>query len=1270
MKRYSLLGSGSPLILSTLLLLCVCSVTAVSQQGTSTVRGVVTDPQSNVVANATVTLINTATHTSRTATTNDGGAYSFDFVQAGDYRLEVEARGFKKSVINDVHALVAKPTPVDVRVEIGAVSEQVTVSLGSADLLVNRDDATLGNNFVNRQVTQLPLSGRNILPLLTLQPGVTRDGYVAGARSDQTNMTLDGVDINETQTNSVGTTQDNATTSQLPANNTVLRLNVEAIEEFRVTTANANASQGRSSGAQISLVTKGGTNDWHGALFEFYRSKGLAANDFFNNRSGIEKPQLIRHDFSGAVGGPIVKDRAFFFYSYEARRQLSQTTVVRVVPLPSLGQGLLRYVNPSGGVTTLTTADLNGLFPAVGMNPVAIAALAQAAAKYPANDFTVGDSQPGTLLNTGGFRFNASTPVKLNSHVARFDVNLTSKQQLFVRTNVIYDLSSLEPQFPDTPAPAVWSHPWGTAVGHTWTISNAMVNNFRYGYTREAFTQQGDLTGNSVFFRFIFQPLLFTGTVSRVTPVQNFTDDLSWTRGNHTWQFGGNVRIIRNKRTSTENAFDNAITNPSFYANGAGASLSDPVDAFSPIGGSTSAVQNAVAALIGRFDQYTANFTFGHDGSLLAAGTPTDRTFATEEYDGYVQDIWRFRPNLSFTLGLRYSLSRPVYEQNGFELRSNIDLGKFFQMRLAGAAGGTPVNTPITFNLSGPANHAPPLYNWDRNNFQPRIAVAYSPKFQKGWLAKIFGHNQESVIRGGFSVTNDQYGEQLAVSFDLNNAVGFVSNFTTSANTFCVEDPSCAAPLFTGYGQNVRTLPLVAVPGGLSFPTLQPSDNSRRIESSFDANLVAPINYSWSLTFERQLPHGLLLTGSYVGRYANNLIATRDVMALNNLVDPKSGMDWYTAAGQLEILRTRGVDVSAVQQIPYFANLFPANLAELINTNYCGGPCLPTDVNQTQAVYLMAAADFFGNDWTDTQDGLDTAIGGNLFFHPQYGALAAISSIGHSRYHAGTVSLRERLGTALTFDFNYTLSHSLDDASGLQNATEATGYGTNFILNPIRQRQSYANSDFDIRHIINLNTIWQLPIGRGHRFLGNAGSVANTVLGGWQISGIYRWNSGLPVGALGQSGPYDDARWATNWNAQSNVIRIAPIQSCPTRGGTDAPKLFGCNPTAIYQSFRNARPGEAGDRNVFRLPGYVSLDMGIAKQFTMPWNEKHRLQVRIEAFNVTNTQRLGGDMDFSRTGFGVTLDPSQDAVPPSNWSNITAIQGKPREIQFGFRYSF
>lgn len=1287
MTRPATLGRGAHALLFSLFLCLFACVAASAQTGTSSVRGTVADAQGNVVPGASVTLTNPETNSSRTQTASDEGNFVFDLIPPGTYRIEVEAKGFKKGVLTDVRALIAKPTEVTVPLEVGNVAETVTVSANSAEALINTQDASLGNNFVSQQIMQLPLEARNVNALLTLQPGATREGYVAGSHADQANVTLDGVDINEAQTNQIGGAAGGGAGSNAlidstasPDRNTVLRLNADAIQEFRVTTSNPNAAQGRSSGAQIALVTKDGTNEWHGSLFEAHRNTIFTANNFFNNRNGRftandqevllgrasvgdlrnPRPKLIRNTFGGSVGGPIIKDNLFFFYSYEGRRDASEATVVKTVPLASLGRGEVRYVNPSGGITTVTAANLATIFPLLGgTNPAALAALSSAAARYQANDFTVGDSQPGRLLNTAGFRFNASTPVNLNGHTAKFKWNATDNHQFFVRAITQYDLLGGAPAFPDTPTQDTWSHPWGVVVGHTWTISNRFVNDFHYGVTREAFTSQGDSNENAVSFRFVFSPRDFARTISRVTPVHNITDDFSWVGSNHTRQFGTNIRIIRNRRTSFANSFDSAITNPSFYAS-SGTPLSSTFNTFSPIGsGFSSAVQNASAAVLGRLTQYSARFVFDADGTLLPSGSPTVREFATEEYDLYAQDTWRIRPNLTMTYGLRYSLSRPVYETSGLEVKPNIPLSEYFERRLESAARGVNFNEPLIIDLSGPANGRESMYRWDKNNFQPRVGIAWSPDFRGGLLGKLFGSGGASVVRGGFAITNDYYGNQLAVSFDLNNRLGFLSNTTISAGTFNTN--TRPGPLFTGFDQAVRGLQGITVPTNLSFPLQQPQDNARRIEQSLDENLVAPIHYSWNATFERKLPKGLAIQTSYIGRAGRNMLVTRDVMALSNLVDPNSGMDWYTAAGMLEDLRRAGTPISAVPAIPYFENLFggiPNFARGLLGSSRAG-----LASNATQAVYGDAFI-FNGNDWTQTQADIDDTAAArgfaNFFYNSQYGALSTFSSVGKLNYHAGTFSLRQRLGEKLLLDFNYTLSHALDDASGLQTSG---AFGTAFVLNPIRQQDNYANSDFDVRHLVNVNGVWQLPIGRGQWLLGGANKVVNGILGGWQLSGIFRWNSGLPIFS-----PYDDARWATNWNAQSSAVRTQPIETCPTRGGDVAPSLFGCDRVGAYRSWRNAKPGETGDRNVLRLPGYVNLDLGLGKTFTMPWSEGHKLQIRWETFNVTNTQRLG-TIDSGRTGFGIVLDP-QTATPPTNWSNFTAIQGAPRVMQFGFRYDF
>jgi Carboxypeptidase regulatory-like domain len=1246
-----------------LLFLLACPV-ALGQSGASTVRGTVTDQKGDAVAGATVTLVNTETNTSRTQTASDAGTYVFDLITPGQYRVEAEATGFKKVVVTDVVALVAKPTEVNVALEVGNVAETVTVAATAGEVLINTQDASIGNNFVAQQITQLPLEARNVASLLTLQPGVTREGYVTGARADQSNVTLDGVDVNEQQTNQIGGAATGGSGSDYltsdateePDNNTVLRLNAEAIEEFRVVTSNPNASFGRSSGAQISLITKSGTNDWHGSLFEYHRNTVFTANDFFNNSANVPRPKLIRNTFGGALGGPLKRDRLFFFYSYEGRRDASERSVLQTVPLPSLGRGEVLFPDADGNIVTLNAAQLNAIFPQVGLNPAALSVLAAAAARYPSNSTEAGDE-----LNTAGFRFNAPVRTNLNAHVARFDAKLTESgdHMLFARVNLQQDLFGEAPWLPDAPAPNTWSHPWGLVFGHTWAINNTMTNIARYGLTRQAFSAQGDAGENTIFFRFVFSPLEFSNTLSRVTPTHNFADDFSWIKGDHAMQFGTNLRVVRNRRFDFQQSFDSAVINPFFYQ-GSGRVLSDPIIAagFDVSSGFIDPLKTAVAAVIGRYSDYGATFNFDLDGNPLPVGAPNQRTFATEEYDVYGQDVWKIRPNLTLTYGLRYGVSKPVYETQGFMVTPNIPLGEYLDRRLEAASRGQNYTEPIILNLAGEQHGRPGFYETDWNNFQPRVAVAWSPDFKGGILGALFGSGGRSVIRGGFAMVNDYFGQQLAVQFNANNELGFSSADVISANTYNVT--TRPAPLFTGFGQDVRSLPFIEVPGLLTFPQQRPSDGSRRIESSLDSNLVSPIHYTWNASYGRSLPGNFFVEASYVGRAARNLLIGRDAAQPNlNLTDPTSGMTWRQAAGILEGLRRNNTPLGNIPTIPFFENLWPAGH---IGDVFFGDPSM----SNTQAVYGIAAIDApgcdevggcyaNGSDWTFTQDFLDSFTDRQLFFQPQYGALSVFSTAGSSDYHAGTVSVRHRFADQFSFDFNYTLSKSVD----IESNTQTSASFTSFVFDALDPEQQRSVSDFDVRHIINANWIWQLPFGRNRAFFGDMPGWLEAVAGGWQLSGIFRWNSGLPVSA-----PLDFAGWPTNWNRRSMTVLTRPLQSSPTRGGDGrAPNLF-ADPRAAWQSFRSAAPGESGSRNVLRYPGYVALDAGLGKSFTMPWSETHRLQIRWDVFNVTNTQRLTAINEWTQG-----LDP-QSSEPIPNWGDLVRIQGTPRVMQFGFRYSF
>jgi carboxypeptidase family protein len=1264
--------------LASFLVLILCAVTSFAQAGGTTVRGTVQDPNGNLVKGATVTLTDSSRNFTRTQQTNEDGQYVFSAVPPGTYRLEVTAQGFKTASASGVEALVDTPTVRDIPLEIGAVSETVDVT-SAAEAAINTSDATIGNSFERKRITELPLNANNVVGLLSLQPGVSRTGYVNGGRADQSNITLDGVDVNEQQ-DGLDVVTDEAFAS-------VLRVTRDSLQEFRVTTTNPNAEQGRSSGAQVSLVTRSGSNQWHGSLFEIHRNTITTANDFFNNAAGVERPQLLRK-----IGGPLKKDRAFFFFTYEGFREATATSVVREVPLPTLGQGIVRYRTVSGfsdpgcpagtpsGVNCLTPAEIQAAYQArnhdsgPGINPQTLAVLAAASQRYPANDTTVGDG-----LNTSGFRFNARTPTELNTYIARFDFNLTNNQQLFLRGNYQNDLVTravyFSPDcsvagdniqcFPDTPPLSTWNHPKGVAVGHVWTLSPSVVNRFNYGLTRASFTQAGDSTENRVNFRFIFSPSGFRRSLERTTPVHNFVDDISWVRGNHTWGIGGNVRLITNNRISTGASFDDAVINPSFY-NASGAVLLRPFSDFE----SGSDVRDALASVIGRYSQYSANLVYDASGQLQQVGTPTNRAFATQEYETYIQDSWRMRPNFTFNYGVRWSTSTPVYEKNGLQVVPNVSLTDYFNARRQSANQGVPFTDPITFILGGKTNNGPGYYKQDWNNFAPSVSFAWSPD-----LGKFLGKDGKAVIRSGFRVTYDRIGSQLAVNFDLNNLAGFTSARNINANTFDVVEGELG-PLFTGFNPNVRSLPFpgsaAPIPTTLQFPLTVASDEDQRIEVSLDQGITTPYNYSFNFSYGREIGKGLSFEASYVGRWARNLLATRDIMQLNNIRDPQSGLSYYDAINALVQYAYANREITSIPDIPFFNNLFPNMPAWWGNTS----------LTPTQAAYAFVAPASVGGDenrdytflqllWDDSPDCTTCPFGGgpakfnNMFYQPQFGALSAFSTVAHSNYNAMQLSVRQRLRDDITFDFNYTYGHSLDNASGLQNSNS---YGTAFIVNALSPDQNYATSDFDSRHIINANWVVGLPFGRGKRFFSNAGGFLEQAFGGWQSTGIFRWNSGLPIVT-----PTDCCVWATNWNVQSAGVRVQPVQSSPTRNGPNGtPNVFS-DPEAVYRSFRNARPGEVGDRNVLRAPGYISLDMGLYKSFKLPW-EGHALQFRWEVFNVTNTQRFDGN---TIADLGLDFDPFLGgSSPTSDFGRFTSTQAPLNEtkagriMQFALRYTF
>src|SRR5215471_21326904 len=374
-------------------------------------------------------------------------------------------------------------------------------------------------------------------------------------------------------------------------------------------------------------------------------------------------------------------------------------------------------------------------------------------------------------------------------------------------------------------------------------------------------------------------------------------------------------------------------------------------------------------------------------------------------------------------------------------------------------------------------------------------------------------------------------------------------------------------------------------------------------------------------------------------------------------------------------LRFQGRPVLAVNPIPFFENLFPGLAG---NFNVLG---VTRTLTATQRAYQRIAYPSVGGpaggfaDYTFRQtqwNNLPISAVDNIFVHPQYAALTTWTTLARSNYNSAQLSLTQRLRKDLTFDINYTYGHSLDNASGLQNAGN---YSTAaLIFNPYNLNDQYASSDFDIRHIINANWLYGLPFGRGKMFFGGANKWVHGIIGGWQLNGIFRWNSGLPVGS-----PFGSGRWPTNWEISSFMVRTQDVSTTQDKNAKGGPNLF-ADPLAAFTSWRDAMPGEGGDRNVLRLPGYFDIDAGLYKTFHI--TERHSLTLRWETYNVTNTQRL-----TSPSGFGINpIDPflqGQFRLGAITANNLPATFGvlsstqKPlgeskagRIMQFAIRWQF
>lgn len=1259
-----------------------------AQTGLTSLRGTVTDPSKAVAPGAEVEIKNPASGFHASTKTDSNGAYEFLQITPGRYAITVTMTGFAVQT-KEAELLVSQPATINFALSVQ--ESKSTIEVSAEAQTINSTDATIGNSVSNTTVEALPMEGRNVPDLLSLQPGVlylgqkfndvtsssrdtdSRSGAVAGARSDQSNVTLDGIDNNDQR-------QGYAFTG-------VLRSTLDSLQEFRVTTTDANADNGRSSGAQIVLVTKSGTNQIHGSLYEYNRNAAAVANDFFNKTAELQaglpnKPgALIRNTFGGSLGGPIKRDKLFFFVNYEGQRTSENKQVFQTVPTQSFRNGNLKYMDANGNVVTLCSAaslansscpnavpqnDLAKMDPgctAAGTCPWGPGADPNSLATFSA--YPLPNTFGGDGLNTGGFTFSAPNPKSLNTYIAKLDYEISSHSHLFVRGILQGDRISGVPAFPGgTPSTTLTDTSKGIAAGHVWTIGQNLVNNFRYGFIRQGLNVTGAGTASYSDFAGLSPLTAENRSTLLNVPVHNFVDDMNWIKGKHTLQFGVNWRIVYNNTSSDAVSFDSAATGAGNISQaaiaGTGQSFDPAAFGFTPLsGGFSTSYDNAVTNIAGLLSTINANnnYQVSKDGSkatLIPVGSLIPRQFKANEFEWYVQDSYRIKPNLTVTLGVRHSLLQTPYEVNGQQVAPTIDLHQWFQNRAIAATQGMGNQPEFSFAPSGQGRGGKPYWPMNKDNFAPRLSVAYSPGYQDGLLKALFGGPGRSSIRAGIGLYYDHFGEGIVDGFSQFGSFGLTSTQAAPSNILTPDN----APRYTS--RTVVPINVLPVPtASVSYPATPP-DNPNGAGFTFnsngiDGNLKTPYSISMDLSVQRQLPGGFTFETAYVGRLGRHLLQQLDLAGATDLVDPKSGMDYFTAATLMtKFALAHGEDPSAViAPIPYFEDLFPSaahggfSATQNIYTGSGGSNACPISFSgfrwanrpgrEIGAPFRLGLLD------TTLANGGVSPVCAGLppvpFWDPQFSSLMAWSTIGISNYHAAQFILRHPMSHDLQMDFSYTFSKSMDMGSDAERtnsqgttSTTSSGLGPgstthSFIEVPWRPRLNYAPSDFDIRHVITTTWLYQLPFGHGKRVAGKANRAVDAVIGGWQLSGLGRWTSGLPFSVI------DTRGFTNNFLFNDFMVKTGSVQSGLYHDPVSGAPIAFPNPSAVVAGvsitpdvpatltpLRFAFPGEAGSRNAFRGQGFFGIDSSLAKTWKV--HERMSLKFAWEVFNITNSVRF------------------------------------------------
>lgn len=1246
--------------LLSLVVSLVALVTCRAQTAVTSLHGTITDESGAVIAAARVTITDPDTGFKADRLTDQRGNYDFEQVTPDKYTILVEASGFASKRQVGLELLVNQPTTANFPLSVSSDSQ--TVEVVDTGIALNTTDASVGTPFDTAQIQALPFEGNDVLDLLSLQAGVlflgdqtqeqqdkdSRSGSVDGARADQSNVTLDGLDDNDQ--------------NKGYAFSGLLRSTRDSVEEFRVVTTNANADSGRSSGAQVSLVTRSGTNRYHGSIYEYYRPTNTVANDWFNKQAEIASgepntpPKLLRNTFGGSFGAPIKKDKLFYFVAYEGQRTAEDQQVTQEVPIQGFKSGSLTYLNTGGATTTLDSAQIASMDPScasLGSCPLG-PGVDPAAEAYYAKLPTPNGTQLSDGYNLASYTFASPNPVNLNTAIAKIDYNPSDKHRLFLRVNYQDDHTTGTVQFPGAPPDfSLVDDSKGIAGGDVWTISRSLVNNARYGLVRQSYANRGITNGTYVSFRDIAN-LTGTGFTSAVVsvPTHNIADDLTWVKGNHTVQFGANYRLILNNRASDSTLYNHAEVS---YTNlglgaiaGTGSSLDPGAFGFPAVSSYyAAAYNNAIADIVGMITFATQFYNNQYNNGQLSAlpvGQWVDHQYLTNELEYYGQDSWKPRPNLTLTVGLRHTLLQVPYERNGQEVVPTVTMGQWLNNRWAAASKGQIVQPQFGFIQGGRANGEPGFWSMDKLDLSPRFAIAYAP-------------NAKTSIRAGFGLYFDHFGQGIVDSFDQNGEFGLVTSNQAPVGAANAD----SAPRFV----SETTVPSSIIPSiNVTGATPVIPGNNLALAWGADQSIKTPYSYAFNLSIQRELRNRLLVEATYTGRLGRRLLQMRDVTEPVDLADPSGGSDYYSAEAAIDKLNDASTPVGSVPKIAYWENVFPwmayngLSATQNIYNVYFGPSPGAGGIFRGNEASALFELDTPGNHAPGAPD-CSSYNACFRYFNPQYSSLYAWSSVGTSSYNSAQLALHQQTVHGVQFDAYYTFSKSLDlgsdtERNGTGQATSATASGNPYfsqIINVYNLRGNRGPSDYDVRHAVTVNAIDALPFGRGQLIGNKVDRLTDFFIGGWNLTGLTHWTSGLPFSSV------DGLGWNTDWADQSWTVATGPIASGGHQHDSGGQPNAFKNPAQAIANIRPPYASESGERNFYRGDGYFSIDGGLSKTWSI--KEQHQFKFAWETFNATNSVRFD-PATISNNPYG----------NPGSYGRYTALLTQGRRMQLSLRYSF